>query len=204
MKLYFSRGTCALSPHIALVESGLPFDIEAVDLGSKKTTGGADYTAINPKGYVPALQLDNGDILTEGPAITQYVADLVPDKKLAPAAGTIERYRLVEWLNFISTEIHKNFSGLFNKDMPAAAQDIARAALAKRIGFAAAKLQHSTYLTGEDFTIADGYLFTVLQWARPMKVDLSPFPSIAAYLERIAARPAVQAALEAEGAGKKA
>lgn len=204
MKLYFSRGTCALSPHIALAESGLPFEIEAVDLGSKRTAGGVDYTTINPKGYVPALQLDDGDVLTEGPAIVQYIADRVPDKKLAPAAGTIERYHLAEWLNFISTEIHKNFSGLFNKDMPPQAQDIARAALAKRIGFAATKLQRSTYLTGEDFTIADGYLFTVLQWARPMKIDLSPWPSINAFMDRVAARPAVKAALEAEGAGKKA
>lgn len=200
MKLYFSRGTCALAPHIALVESGLPFELEAVDLGSKKTAGGTDYTTINPKGYVPALQLDNGEILTEGPAIGQYVADLVPAKKLAPAAGTIERYRLVEWLNFISTEIHKNFSPLFNKDMPAEAKDIARAAIGKRVGFAATGLQHSTYLTGEDFTIADAYLFTVLQWARPLQIDLAPWPSIGAYIERIAARPAVKAALQAQGA----
>lgn len=204
MKLYFSRGTCALSPHIALAESGLPFELEAVDLAGKKTAGGIDYLTINPKGYVPALQLDDGDVLTEGPAIVQYVADLAPDKKLAPAAGTIERYHLVEWLNFISTEIHKNFSLLFNKDLPVEAQDIARAALARRIGFAAGKLQHSTFLTGENFTVADGYLFTVLQWARPMKIDLAPWPPIVAFLDRVAARPAVRAALEAEGAGRKA
>jgi glutathione S-transferase len=204
MKLYFARGTCALAPHIALAESGLPFEIESVDLGTKKTGGGLDYTTINPKGYVPALQLDNGEVLTEGPAIGQYVADLVPDKKLAPANGTLERYRLAEWLNFISTEIHKNFSGLFNPSMPAEAKDIARAALAKRIGYAAEKLQHSTYLTGNAFTIADAYLFTVLQWAKPMKIDLSPWPSIGSFLDRVAARPAVKAALEAQGAGKKA
>ncbi len=204
MKLYFAPGTCALSPHIALLESGLPFELERVHLGTRKTASGIDFTMINPKSYVPALQLDNGVVLTEGPAVTQYIADLVPQKNLAPAAGTIERYQLMEWMNFISTELHKGFSPLFKKEMPLEAKEIIRAALVNRIGFVASSLQHSTYLTSEHFTIADAYLFTVLSWAAPMKIELASWPAVVSFMNRVGDRPTVKAALEAEGMPKKA
>lgn len=199
MKLYFSPGACSLSPHIVLCEAGLAFDLERVDLAAKVTASGTDFRTINPKGSVPALQLDNGDILTEGPAIVQYLADQVPEKSLAPAAGTMARYHLMEWLNFISTELHKTFSPLFRANTPAETKDMARETLANRIGFVATQLQRSTFLTGEQFSVADAYLFTVLSWSRHVKLDLAPWPSVEAYLKRIAARPAVRAAMVAEG-----
>jgi glutathione S-transferase len=204
MKLYFSPGACSLSPHIVLREAGLSFDLEKVDLASKKTASGTDFKTINPKGYVPALQLDNGQVLTEGPAIVQYVADQAADKQLAPAAGSIERYRLMEWLNFISTELHKSFSPLFKPAMPEEAKAMARETLANRLGVVAAQLQHSTYLTGEQFSVADAYLFTVLNWSRRVNVDLTPWPAVEAYMKRVAARPAVRAAMTAEGLIKPA
>jgi glutathione S-transferase len=199
MKLYYSPGACSLSPHIVLAESGLPFDLEKVDLSAKKTERGADYWTINPKGYVPALELDDGQVLTEGPAIVQYLADLALQKKLAPPAGTMERYRLQEWLNFISTELHKGFSPLFN---PRASDDwksAARELLGKRIGIVAKQLEGRSYLTGEVFTVADAYLFTILRWAVRVKLDMSPWPVLADYLKRVAARPAVRDVLLAEG-----
>jgi glutathione S-transferase len=199
MKLYFSPGACSLSPHIVLREAGLSFDLEKVDLASKQTASGTDYRTVNPKGYVPALQLDNGQVLTEGPAIVQYVADQVPEKKLAPTAGTMERYRLLEWLNFISTELHKTFSPLFKPTTPEETKAAARETLTNRIGIVAAQLQHSSYLTGEQFSVADAYLFTVLNWTRHVKFDLSPWPAVQAYVQRVASRPAVQAAMVAEG-----
>ncbi|MDB5765077.1 MAG: Glutathione S-transferase [Herminiimonas sp.] len=199
MKLYFSPGACSLSPHIVLREAGLAFDLEKVDLGSKNTAGGKDYRTINPKGYVPALQLDNGDVLTEGPAIVQYLADQVPAKKLAPAAGSMERYRLMEWLNFISTELHKSFGSLFNSTAPEETKQLARENLARRIEYVAARIKDSAYLTGNQFTVADAYLFTVLGWSNHLKFDLSRWPAVQAYMERIAARPAVHAAMVAEG-----
>ncbi|GIZ52235.1 glutathione transferase GstA [Noviherbaspirillum aridicola] len=198
MKLYFATGTCALSPHIALLEAGLPFDAEKVDLQTKKTADGADYNAINPKGYVPALVLDNGEVLTEGPAIVQYVADQVPERGLAPPPGSFERYRLAEWLNFISTEIHKTFSGFFKPDVPEETRQGLLAQLGKRFDHADRQLQGREYLMG-DFTVADGYLFTVLAWTRPLKIDLSRWPNLQAYLQRVGARPAVHAAMVAEG-----
>jgi glutathione S-transferase len=199
MKLYFSPGACSLSPHIVLREAGLKFDIERVNLADKKTVGGADYTTVNPKGYVPALQLDNGEVLTEGPAIVQYVADQAPEKKLAPAAGSMERYRAVEWLNFISAELHKNFGPLFRPNIPEETKQAARDILAKRLGFVAQKLQGSDYLTGNQFTVPDAYLFTVLNWAGRVNLDLSPWPVLQAYHKRVAERPAVRAAMVAEG-----
>jgi glutathione S-transferase len=199
MKLYFAPGACSLSPHIVLLEAGMTFDIEKVALANKQTASGADYTKINPKGYVPALQLDNGEVLTEGPAIVQFIADKVPEKKLAPANGTMERYRLVEWLNFVSTELHKGFSPLFKPGTPEETKQAARELLAKRLGFVAEKLQDSQYLTGNQFTVADAYLFTVLNWAGHVKLDLSPWPVLQAYQKRVAARPAVHAAMVAEG-----
>lgn len=199
MKLYFAPGACSLSPHIVLLEAGLTFDIEKVALANKQTASGADYTKINPKGYVPALQLDNGEVLTEGPAIVQFIADKVPEKKLAPANGTMERYRLMEWLNFVSTELHKGFSPLFKPGTPEETKQAARDLLAKRLGFVAEKLRDSQYLTGNQFTVADAYLFTVLNWAGHVKLDLSPWPVLQAYQKRVAARPAVHAAMVAEG-----
>ena len=199
MKLFYKPGACSLSPHIVLEESGLPYESESVDLKTKVTASGADFYAINPKGYVPALLLDSGELLTEGPAIVQYLADQVPAKRLAPANGTLERYRLQSWLTFIGTELHKSFSPFFN---PAAGDDwkaIARANLERRLAYTDAQLAGKSYLLGEDFTVADAYLFTVLSWAKFIKLDLAQWPNLSAYQARVAARPKVQAALKAEG-----
>ncbi|HYD79036.1 MAG TPA: glutathione transferase GstA [Paucimonas sp.] len=198
MKLYFTPGACSLSPHIVLREGGFRFDIERVDLKTKKTATGADYLAVNPKGYVPALELDGGGILTEGPAIVQYLADQVPDKKLAPPAGTMERYRLMEWLNFISAELHKAYSPFFRPDTPEAAKEAARQTLTRRIGYLSQHLEKSACLMGEDFTVADAYLFTILSWHPIANIDLAAWPAVRAYVDRIGARPAVREALDAE------
>lgn len=200
MKLYLKPGACSLSPHIALEESGLPYETEVVDLKTKITASGADFTKSNPKGYVPALLLDSGELLTEGAAIVQYIADQVPAKKLAPANGTIERYRLQSWLNFIGTEIHKSCTPFFN---PASGDDwkkIAAANLERRLAFVNQQLEGKPYLLGEDFSVADGYLFTVLNWMPFIKIDLAKWPNLTAFVARVAARPAVQAALKAEQA----
>ena len=199
MKLYYKAGACSLSPHIVLREAGLDFELERVDLASKKTGSGGDYFGVNPKGYVPALALDDGQLLTEGPAIVQYLADLVPEKRLAPPPGTMERVRLQEWLNFIATELHKGFSPLYNPRAPEEWKGVARELLAKRIALVAERLAGRDYLMGDAFTVADAYLFTVLNWAAFAKVDLSPWPVLGAYQARVAARPAVRAALLAEG-----
>lgn len=199
MKLYYSPGACSLSPHIVLNEGGFNFEIEKVTLATKKTETGADYTTINPNGYVPALILDGGEILTEGPAIIQYLADRAPEKRLVPLAGTIQRYQLMEWLNFISTELHKGFSPLFNPKTPEDWKTVVKAQLARRFRYVDQKLQGKNWLMGEDFTVADAYLFTVLSWSKHVGVDLSPWPQMIAYLDRVASRPAVQAALKAEG-----
>jgi len=188
-----------LSPHIVLNEGGFSYDTERVDLASGKTETGADYRAVNPNGYVPALLLDDGQVLTEGPAIVQYLADRVPEKRLAPPAGTMERYRLMEWLNFIATELHKGFGVLFNPQAPEEWKTAVKAQLAQRIGHVSQRLEGKTYIMGDDFTVADTYLFTVLGWGQYVGLDLSPWPMLAAYLGRVAARPAVQAALKAEG-----
>jgi len=199
MKLYFSPGACSLSPHIALREAGLDFEIERVDFATKKTKSGDDFNAINPRGYVPALRLDDGQVLTEGPAILQYLADQVPDRKLAPPAGSFERYRLQETLNFISTELHKGFSPLFNKDCPDAWKAVVRTNLARRFADLDKLLGDQPFLLGQDFTVADGYLFTILGWTRFVNFDLAPYPNLVTYQTRVAARPAVHAALVAEG-----
>lgn len=199
MKLYYSPIACSLSPHIVLHEAGLTFDTEKVDLRAKKTASGADFTQVNSKGQVPTLQLDNGETLTEGPAIVQYIADLVPHKKLAPAAGTFERYRLQEWLNYISSEIHKGFTPLF---VPTTADEWKPAiinALITRFGFLATQLEGRDYLLGDTFTVADAYLFTTMNWCKFANIDLGQWPVLKAYHERIAARPAVQKAVQAEG-----
>lgn len=199
MKLFFAPGACSLSPHIALREAGLPADYERVDLRTKKTASGTDYLTINPKGQVPALQLDNGALLTEGPAVVQYIADQAPGARLAPAAGTLDRYRLMELLNFISTEIHKGFSPLFKPDTPEAYKDIAKNNLAVRFDTVGRLLDGKQYLMGDTFSVADGYLFTVLNWAPRVGIDLARWPAITDYHQRVAARPAVQEAMRAEG-----
>ena len=199
MKLYFSPGACSLSPHIVLREAGLPFDLEQVDLATKKTKRGDDFTAVNPKGQVPALRLDDGATLTEGPAIVQYLADRAPAAGLAPANGTLERYRLQEWLNFITSELHKGFSPLFKPNTPDAYKAIARANLADRFGHLDRQLAGKSYLIGDRFTVADAYAFTVVGWSKYMKIDLAPWPNLNAYMERVAGRPKVQEAMKAEG-----
>ncbi|MBA2689825.1 MAG: glutathione transferase GstA [Burkholderiales bacterium] len=199
MKLFFSPGACSLSPHIVLREASLAFDLEKVDIRSKKTATGLDYTTINPKGYVPALALDEGQMLTEGAAIVQYLADRVPEKKLAPPLGSMERYRLQEWLNFISSEVHKGFSPLFRPQTPEEYKVIAREQLNKRIAYIAEQLDGKDYLMGKTFTVADAYLFTVLNWSKRLEVDLSPWPAVVNYLARVAARPAVREAMLEEG-----
>lgn len=199
MKLYFAPGACSLSPHITLLEAGQKFEAEKVDLGTKKTASGKDFTAISPNGYVPALQLDDGTVITEGPAIVQYIADQAPQAKLAPANGTIERYKLQESLNFISTELHKSIAPLFNPAYPEDAKKIVRGNIDKRLTAVNEKLSKHAFFTGEQFTVADAYLFTVLSWTGHLKIDLSKFPAIQAYQGRVSSRPQVQAALKAEG-----
>jgi glutathione S-transferase len=198
MKLYYSPGACSLAPHIVLREAGLKFEIEKVDLAAKKTERGADYWAINPKGYVPTLQLDDGEVLTEVSAILQYVADQKPETKLLPALGGMARYRVLEWVGFISTEIHKGFGPLWKPNTPDAYKAIVVETLAKRLQFVESQLGQQ-YLTGAQFTVADAYLFVVVSWANHVKVDLAPYAKLRGFLERVAARPAVQAAMKAEG-----
>jgi glutathione S-transferase len=198
MKLYYSPGACSLSPHIVLREAGLAFELERVDLKTKTTEHGTDFRSINPKGYVPTLALDDGSVLTEGPAIVQYLADLVPDTKLAPAAGTMARYRLIEWLNFISTELHKSFGPLFNPNAPDEWKTLVVGLLRQRLDFIAKHLETQTYLLGEDFTVADAYLFTVLNWGKWVGIDISEWPRLKTYMDGIAGRQAVRAALVAE------
>ena len=199
LKLYYVPGTCALCPHIVLHEAGISFTIEKVNPKDKTTESGQDYNAINPKSSVPALVMNNGGVLTEVAVIVQYIADLVPDKKLAPLTGTLERYRLQEWLNFISSEIHKGYSPLFHPKVPEETKTIFKERLAGRIKIAAKALEDKEYLMGKTFTVADAYLYTVLRWSPRLNVDLSPWPVLQAYMERIAARPAVKAALAEEG-----
>jgi glutathione S-transferase len=199
MKLYFSPGACSLSPHIVLREAGLNFSLEQVDTKTKQTKAGNDFWKINPKGYVPTLELDNGDRLTEGPAIVQYLADQKPESGLAPKSGTMERVRLQEWLNFITTEIHKGFSPLFRPTTPEDYKPIAREALFKRFEYIDKQLAGKQYLMGDKFTVADAYAFTVLNWTNFQKMDLAPYPNVVAYMERVKARPKVQEALKAEG-----
>lgn len=198
MKLYFSPGACSLSPHIALREGGFTFDLEKVDLRAKTTASGADFRAINPKGSVPVFVTDAGDVLTEGPAIVQYIADQAPGTQLAPHAGTMERYRLIEWLNFITSELHKGFSPLFKPTTPDDYKPIAREQLEQRLAWVDAELAEKQFLMGDHFTVADGYLFVILRWAKSMKFDLAQWPTLNTYFDRVAARPRVAEALEAE------
>lgn len=200
MKLYFSPGACSLSPHIVAQELGIPLTLEKVDIGTKKVVAdGSDFWAVNPKGYVPALVLDNGELLTEGPAIVQYLADQKPEAKLVPPNNTIERYRVQEMLGYVNSELHKTYSPLFSpKTSPELRKD-REDYLRKRYGLLDQRLAKGPYLFGEQFTVADAYLFTVTNWAKFVKLDLSEFPNLLAFQGRVAARPGVQAALTAEG-----
>lgn len=199
LKLYYSPGACSLSPHIVLREAGLTFDLEQVNLKEKKTKSGEDFLKINPKGYVPALKLGDGYVLTEGPAIVQYVADQKPGSHLAPANGTTERYKLQEWLTFIGTELHKNFSPLFNPASADATKNAARESLVKRFAYVDQRLEGHDYLTGSQFTVADAYLFTIANWGNFVQFDLKDYPNLRAFQARVAARPKVQEALKVEG-----
>lgn len=199
MKLYYKAGACSLSPHIALREAGIEFEMEAVDLQTKRTESGANFMQVNGKGYIPALQLDNGKVLTEGAAIVQYIADLKPESGLAPTNGSEARYELQSWLSFISTELHKPMGSLFNPTQSEDWKAAAKTLLSKRLNWLVVEMGEREYLLGEHFTVADGYLFTVLGWAAPVGFSLEPWPSLQAYRARIAARPKVIEALKAEG-----
>lgn len=199
--LYQAPGACSLAPMIALHAAGLPHDNVRVDLKAHKTADGGDYYAVNPKGGVPALKLDGGELLSENAVILQYIADQAPGSGLIPASG-LERYRQLELLNYIATEVHKGFSPLFNPALPAEARSLFVDMLGKKFAFLAGKLDQGGFIAGPTFTAADAYLFTVLRWTDPMKIDLSPWPALVAYRERVAAEPAVKAALEEEGLGR--
>ncbi|MDD5383798.1 MAG: glutathione transferase GstA [Gallionella sp.] len=199
MKLYYAPGACSLASHIALHETGLPFEMDKLNAATKTTASGEGFMQINPKGYVPAIRLDDGSILTEGGAILQYIADQQPASGLAPKAGSMERYRLQEWLTFIGTEIHKTFSPLFNKTTTEEAKNNTRNLLTKRLDYVEAQLAKKPYLMGDNFTVADAYMFVVVSWSSHVGLDLIPFPRLKEYIARIAARPSVQAAMKAEG-----
>jgi len=199
MKLYYSPGACSLSPHIVLREAGIAFEPVLASTKTHKLQDGTDYYGINPKGYVPLLELDSGERLTEGPAILQYIADQVPDKKLAPPNGTLARYRVQEWLNFITSELHKGFGVLFNPAMPEEAKSVMRTKLDGRFKWVDSQLEGKQYLLGDSFTLPDAYLFTVTNWAKHVGLDTSELKNLTAYQARMAARPAVQEAMKAEG-----
>jgi glutathione S-transferase len=204
MKLYFSPAACSLSPHIVLRELGLPFQAVKVDLKARRAADGRDLAAINPRGYVPALELDDGSVLTEGPAIVQYLADLNPELGLAPSPGSMARYRLMETLNFISTELHKSIGGLFNPAMPADFRAATVERIKVRLGDLAAMLGSADFLGGRSFSVADAYAFTVLNWLRFFDLDVEAWPNLVAYMARVAARPAVREAMVGEGLIKSA
>ena len=203
MKLYYSPGACSLSPHIALREAGLQVTLVKANTKTHQLDDGTDYYAINRKGYVPLLELDNGERLSEGPAIVQYLADRNPASGLAPAAGTMERYRLQEWLNFITSELHKQFGPMFAPDTPPEYKEILKKKIANRFDWLSGELKGKDYLLGKQFTVADGYLYTILRWTGFVGIDLAKWPVLAAYEARVAARPKVKEALIAEGLVKQ-
>ena len=204
MQLYFSPGACSLASHITLREAGLNVDLKRADTKTKKLEDGSDYFAVNSKGAVPALRLDNGQVLTEGPVILQYLADQKPESHLLPKAGTLERYRVQEWLNYITSEVHKTFSPLFNPASNDAVKAYAVQNVEKRFDWIDKQLAGKQYLTGDTFTVADAYLFVVANWSNFVGIDLGRWPALQAFQARVAARPKVQEALEAEGLLKKA
>lgn len=199
MKLYYLPGVCSLASHIALREAGTDFTLDKLDRDTRRTESGENYPEINPKNSVPALRLDSGEVLTEGAVILQYIADRNPQAGLAPAVGSIERYRLAEWLNYIATEVHKQYSPLFNPKIPPEWHANQLGVLAKRFDYLTQRLAGRPYLMGDQFTVADAYLYVVLRWNTRLKIDLTPWPVLTGYMARITARPAVQAALKAEG-----
>jgi glutathione S-transferase len=204
MKLYYSPGACSLSPHIALLEAGLPHDLVKVDLRAKKLENGDDFLKVNPKGQVPALALDSGELITEGPVIVQMIADQAAGKNLAPAHGSAQRYKLLEWLNFITAELHKNFGPMFSPVLADEAKAFFKDRVMAKFRYIDSQMAGRDYLMGSQFTVADGYLFTMLSWADRMKFDLSAMPHLLAYKARVAARPKVQEALTREGLMKAA
>jgi len=204
MKLYYAPGACSLSPHIVSRELGIPVELQKVNTNDKTMEGGGDYWKVNPRGYVPALELDNGQILTEGPAIVQYLADQKPEAGLAPKPGSFERYRLQEWLNFLTAEVHKQFTPLFKPNTPEDYKKIAKENLGTRFDWLDKQLAGKDYLMGKQFTVADAYLFVLLNWTKPMQIDLARWPNLAAFHARVGARPKVQEALQTEGLLKKA
>jgi glutathione S-transferase len=199
MKLYFSPGSCSLSPHIVLREAGLKFDLEQVNNQEKKTKSGVDYWSVNGKGQVPVLELDNGERLTEGAVIVQYLADQKPDAGLVPPAGTMQRVRVQEWLNFVASELHKVYAPIFRPTTPDAYKAISKENLAKRMEWLNKQLAGKQYLMGDKFTVADAYLFTVLRWSQRIQLDLAPWSNVTAFMDRVAARPKVQETMKAEG-----
>ena len=199
MKLYYSPGACSMTPHIVLREAGHKFDLEKVDIPAKKTEKGDDFWKINQKGYVPALRLDDGQVLTEVGVIAQYLADQKPDTGLAPKAGSMERYRLMEWLNFISTEVHKQIGALFNPKMTPEMKEVQKGTITRRLDALEKMLQGKQYTMGDKFSIADAYLYNVLNWAGLHAIDIAKWPNIKALFDRVAARPKVQETLKAEG-----
>ena len=199
MKLYFSPGACSLSPHIVLLEAGLECELVLASTKTHKLADGTDYYTINSKGSVPLLELDNGERLTEGPVIAQYLADLAPARKLAPANGTMARYRLQEWLNFLTSEVHKGFSPLFNPATPEDFKPVAKARLADQLAWVDSRLEGKSYLMGDQFTVADPYLFVLTSWTQPTGIDISKLTHLGAFMARVVARPAVQQAMKEEG-----
>ncbi len=199
MKLFFSPGACSLAPHIVLKETQQTFKLEKVDTGTHTTAGGADYYAINPKGAVPVLELENGERLTEGPIIAQYLADKAGRADLLPAAGSMDRYRVMEWQNYITSELHKTFTPLFNPDLDSSAKKTLASVLRKKYEWVNTQLQSKNYLLGQSFTVADAYLFAVTGWAKYVSLDLSDLKHLQDFLARVSGRPAVREALKAEG-----
>jgi glutathione S-transferase len=204
MKLYYSPGACSLSPHIALLEAGLPYDLVKVDVRAKKLENGDDFLKVNPKGQVPVLQLDSGELVTEGPVIVQMIADQASAKNLAPARDSAERYKLLEWLNFITTELHKNFSPLFQPVIPDEVKSFFKDRIMGKFKYVDSKLAGQDYLMGKQFTVADGYLFVMLKWAERTGLNVSALTNLTAFRDRVAARPKVQEALSKEGLLKAA
>jgi glutathione S-transferase len=199
VKLYYAPGTCSLAPHIVAREAGLAIDLVKVDLATHKTDNGEDYTKTNPKGYVPAIELDRGEVLTEASALLQYLSDLKPQAGLLPPVGTLDRFRVIEWLTFISAELHKGFSPLWDNGAPEATKEAARDRLANRFSYLNRHLAGRQYLTDDPFTSADAYCFTIVNWCNFLKIDLAPYPNLGAFMQRVAARPKVREALTAEG-----
>ena len=199
MKLYFAPGACSLSPHIVAREAGIPIQLQKVNTKDKSIEGGGDFWKVNPRGYVPVLELDNGERLTEGPAIVQYLADQKPESGLAPKNGTLERYRVQEWLNFLTSEVHKQFSPLFRPNTPEDYKPIAKENIGKRFDWIEQQLAGKDYVTGKQFTVADAYLFVLTNWTKPTQIDLAKWRNIAAFNKRVAARPKVKEAMQFEG-----